>query len=199
MDSSSKTRKGFYIEQSDSKTKPSGVGWMRDVRRQCWIRHRKSANPIGPEGGHPISTSETTVESCPGTPSPTPSSKLEKTNSIGSVVTHASGAVREDKTMKPRPDLICTYMIEALGYQLGNGAIIHGERNWELGIADNSYLEGLHRHVMLLTRGENNEDHASAVVFNIMGLRRNAELGQAGGTPVNIFTLKQWKDKMNGN
>lgn len=111
--------------------------------------------------------------------------------------TFPSGAKREPKHHKSRPDLIDTYTLDALGYHLSFGARKHGERNWELGIDDSSYLQGIHRHLMYLTRGNCNEDHLSAIVFNCMGLRRNAETGTAGGTPVRVYTLDKWKEKMN--
>ena len=94
--------------------------------------------------------------------------------------------------------MICTYFTEALGYHLGHGAVKlgHGERNWEEGLPDTDYLAGVHRHLMYLTRGLCDEDHASAISFNLMGLRQNAELGRSEGTPVKIFTLDMWRERM---
>ena len=154
-----------------------------------WIRSHQGAGP-------PTSTSEKTVESCQETVLSTPSSPPTKNPSNGDLETFDSGAKREPKLHKSRPDLICPFTLDALGYHLGLGAIKHGARNWEQGLPDDSYLQSLARHYVDLIQGKLDEDHASAMLFNLMGLRRNAETGRAGGTSVKIFTLEMWKEKM---
>lgn len=95
-----------------------------------------------------------------------------------------TGAIREDKAHKSRPDLISPYFQERLGFVLAKGALIYGERNWEKGIPDESFLASLERHLVAYKQSINKgyskanveEDHLAALAYNCMGLIHNEEI-----------------------
>lgn len=97
----------------------------------------------------------------------------------------ASGAKRENKDNKSRPDLISPYFQERLGFVLAKGAIEHEERNWEKGIPNESFLSSMERHLiaykMSINKGiscniPENDDHLGQMAFNLMGLIHNEEV-----------------------
>jgi hypothetical protein len=95
-----------------------------------------------------------------------------------------SGALRENKSHKSRPDLISPYFQEVLGFVLRDGAKEHSERNWELGIPDTYFLQGIERHLLAykmsishgLTENNKEENHLGHLAFNVMGLIHNEEV-----------------------
>ncbi len=87
----------------------------------------------------------------------------------------ASGAVRDDDGSKLRYDLIWVGMLDRLAEHLRKGALKYGEDNWQKGIPDEAYKASLLRHVYAVIKGQDDEDHLSAVVFNVMGLMHNQE------------------------
>jgi hypothetical protein len=87
-----------------------------------------------------------------------------------------SGAVRDSNEGKSRPDLISPYFTDRLGHRLALGAKKYQERNWEKGIPDAAFLESLERHLVSYKMGKQDEDHAAAIAFNIMGIIHNEEI-----------------------
>ncbi len=95
-----------------------------------------------------------------------------------------SGAIREDKSTKSRPDLISPYFQERLAYVLAKGAKLYGARNWEIGIPNESFLQSLERHLLAYKQSINKgytahnkqEDHLGQAAFNLMGLIHNEEI-----------------------
>ena len=81
-----------------------------------------------------------------------------------------TGAVRDSNDGKIRPDLISPYMLKSLGKVLAEGAKHYGERNWEKGMSNECLKESLSRHYVSLMAGEDDEDHASKLIFNAMAL-----------------------------
>ncbi len=84
-----------------------------------------------------------------------------------------SGAMRDADPSKPRYDLIDPGFLLRLAEQMRKGAEHYGLHNWTKGIPSTNYMASLLRHVEAYRRGERDEDHLSAAVFNIMGLMRN--------------------------
>lgn len=99
---------------------------------------------------------------------------------------YETGAHRENKDSKSRPDLISPYFLERLGFVLARGARLYGERNWEKGIPDESFEAGLARHYLGYmmqstegltdTIGKPEDDHLGQLAFNLMGLIHNEEV-----------------------
>jgi len=81
-----------------------------------------------------------------------------------------TGAVRDAAEDKPRPDLICPFAVERLGWQLKHGAAKYAERNWEKGMPQSVILASLERHIMRFKQGDYSEDHLAAIMFNAMAL-----------------------------
>ena len=98
----------------------------------------------------------------------------------------SSGAKREVKSHKSRPDLISPYFMERLGFVLAKGAIEHDERNWEKGLPDESAEGSLYRHWLgyqmskskgcTSTIGKSTDDHLGQLAFNLMVLIHNEEI-----------------------
>ncbi len=88
-----------------------------------------------------------------------------------------SGAKREDKSHKSRPDLISPYFEERLAYVLAKG---------EKGIPNESFLASLERHILAykqsISKGYSShnieEDHLGQAAFNLMGLIHNEEISK---------------------
>lgn len=80
-----------------------------------------------------------------------------------------SGSVRDTNEGKPRYDLIPTYPLRRLAMHYYNGMEKYGERNWEAGQPLMRYIESAFRHFEDMRAGKIDEDHASAVLWNIMG------------------------------
>jgi hypothetical protein len=86
-----------------------------------------------------------------------------------------SGAVRDDNKGKIRPDLISPLMLKSLGKVLAEGAEHYGERNWEKGIPQEVFKESASRHYLQWMNNETDEDHASKLIFNVMGFIHNRD------------------------
>lgn len=84
-----------------------------------------------------------------------------------------TGAIRDDKSDKNRPDLIPPEVKWRLGWHYKNGADHYGEHNWEKGIPDSSFIQSAERHWLQYQMGDKSEDHLAALVFNIFGLMYN--------------------------
>lgn len=80
-----------------------------------------------------------------------------------------TGSRRDTRTGKGRFDLIPTYPMKRLARLYEAGAAKYGDRNWEKGQPLMRYLDSASRHLNNLIAGEPEEDHASAIVFNIFG------------------------------
>ena len=97
-----------------------------------------------------------------------------------------TGAERESKKNKSRPDLISPYFMERLGFVLAKGAIEHDERNWEKGLPDKSAEASLYRHWLgyqmskskgcSSTIGKPDDHHLGQMAFNLMVLIHNEEV-----------------------
>lgn len=91
---------------------------------------------------------------------------------------YSSGMVRDVNGDKPRFDLI---LPEGISFEdqfltriaglLTRGAVKYGERNWEKASGEeemNRFKGSALRHLMQWMCGEEDEDHAAAVVFNLL-------------------------------
>lgn len=91
---------------------------------------------------------------------------------------YASGMVRDINGDKPRFDLILPegipyeeQFLTRLAALLTRGALKYGERNWEKASGEEEvsrFRASALRHLLQWMCGENDEDHAAAVVFNLL-------------------------------
>jgi hypothetical protein len=97
--------------------------------------------------------------------------KKYETKDSGKREEYSSGFKRDLQEDKPRYDLIYLPMLKRFAELLSRGAKKYGDRNWQLA---NSAEEGYRfkasafRHFIQWMNNEDDEDHASAVWFNIM-------------------------------
>ncbi len=101
-----------------------------------------------------------------------------ETKDSGERQDYDSGMRRDIQSGKPRFDLL---LVDGLPYEdqfltrfaqlLARGADKYGERNWQLANSDVEmarFRASANRHFMQWMCGEEDEDHAAAVAFNIM-------------------------------
>ncbi len=91
---------------------------------------------------------------------------------------YESGMVRDTQDGKPRFDLLIPLdvpyrdqFLTRVAELLGRGAEKYSDRNWEKasGSAElDRFKSSAHRHLMQWVAGESDEDHAAAVVFNLL-------------------------------
>lgn len=84
---------------------------------------------------------------------------------------YESGMRRDTQEGKPDYTLIHIPFLTRLAHHLGKGAKKYGEGNWMLAKSPRElsrFLKSAERHMMQWLSGETDEDHAMAVVFNIM-------------------------------
>lgn len=84
-----------------------------------------------------------------------------------------TGAQRDDDEGKPRPDFIDPRFLLRVGEFLVEGAKHYGDFNFDKGIPSQRYMAAALRHLLKYYAGQRDEDHLSAVVFNIQGLAMN--------------------------
>lgn len=97
-----------------------------------------------------------------------------------------TGSVRDTREGKGRYDLIPTIPLRRLAGLYERGAVKYGERNWEKGQPAMRYVDSALRHLNNLVAGEQTEDHASAVAWNMFGLMHTLEEIKAGRLPMNL-------------
>jgi hypothetical protein len=91
-----------------------------------------------------------------------------------------TGSQRDDDTNKPLPSHLDAYVRLRYGYLLRQGANHYEKGNWRKGQPTETALESLHRHLakfeINLYNGVNqDEDHLSAIIFNVMLIMKNEE------------------------
>ena len=94
------------------------------------------------------------------------------------IITNELGGTRESKKDKKRYDLIPVELLDRLADHYGKGALIHGDNNWRLLITDEDLTimkAAAFRHFMSWLKGEDNEDHLSALVFNVIAFDINLQ------------------------
>lgn len=83
-----------------------------------------------------------------------------------------SGMVRDTQSNKPRYDLCWKPLYKRWAELMGRGAVKYGENNWMKAAGEPEFKRfqaSAERHLMQWLEGDQTEDHASAVLFNIAG------------------------------
>ena len=86
-----------------------------------------------------------------------------------------SGSQRDDDSDKPLVNHLDPYLRLRFGYLLRMGGNRYGKGNWRLGQPTETALESLHRHLAKYEMGCREEDHLSAIIFNVMLIMKNEE------------------------
>lgn len=91
---------------------------------------------------------------------------------IAPVIELASGVIRSDDAGKPDYTLIDAAMLERWAAHMTANADEKGANNWKLAHTDEDlrrFLASAWRHFMAFQRGDTDEDHAAALLFNVAG------------------------------
>lgn len=62
----------------------------------------------------------------------------------------------------------CETMLLEVSKHFEEGALKYGENNWQKGIPADCYMDSAIRHYLKYRRGDQDEDHARAFVWNVM-------------------------------
>ena len=84
----------------------------------------------------------------------------------------STGMVRDVQKGKPRYDLLDRAMLKRWAELMARGAEKYGEENWRKAETEEEmkrFQASAVRHLFQWLEGEKDEDHASAVLFNIAG------------------------------
>ena len=90
----------------------------------------------------------------------------------GERLTFSTGMQRDSGQKTLRPDLIWLPGLIRLAQHYGKGALKYAERNWEKAKTVEEQLRfqaSAFRHFIQWMRGDRDEDHMSAVIFNMFG------------------------------
>ncbi len=79
-----------------------------------------------------------------------------------------TGAQRDTSDGKLRQSLIPTEELNRVLKRYLDGAEKYGENNWMNGMPLSVYYDCAHRHMSAWWRGDQDEDHAAAVVWNML-------------------------------
>lgn len=86
---------------------------------------------------------------------------------------HENGFLREDKSEKVDYTLIPLNVLTELAIHYTNGAKVHGKDNWMKCKDLSSFKESAFRHLVAILQDKKDEDHYSALVWNINCLKWN--------------------------
>lgn len=100
------------------------------------------------------------------------------THDSGQRRSFGTGAVRDIDDGKPRYDLIPPHALRRVAMLYTRGAVKYGENNWHKGIPTQQMLASAMRHLEAYRRGEQDEDHLAAVVWNVLAIMQYEEEGK---------------------
>lgn len=103
-----------------------------------------------------------------------------------------TGAVRDIQKGKGRYDLISPIFMKRLAQHMENGAVKYGDRNWEKGIPLQRYLDSAIRHMYKYIEGCRDEDHLTAVAWNIHCVIHTEEMIERGLLPEDLNDLTSY-------
>jgi hypothetical protein len=106
-----------------------------------------------------------------------------------------TGAVRDISHGKGRFDLIPPAMLFRLAKHYENGSVKYGDRNWEKGIPIHSCVDSAFRHLECYIVGRKDEDHLSAIIWNIAAIIHFEE--NAERYPKEIFDMPNQQEELN--
>ena len=106
--------------------------------------------------------------------------------------TYSTGAQRDNRSGKGRYDLISPIFMHQLALRLEGGAKKYSAHNWARGMPLSRFVDAILRHTMQIIAGEDDEDHASAVAFNIMAFIHIKEMTDRGVLPSELNDMPDY-------
>jgi hypothetical protein len=116
----------------------------------------------------------------------------------GEMKVFKSGAKRETKDGKGRPDLISPIMLHRLAVLMEEGGVVHGDRSWESGMPLSGLLSSASRHLNQTIDGCEDEDHPIQAIWNLMAYVHTLHRVRAGSLPVELDDMPREKN-LQGN
>lgn len=120
------------------------------------------------------------------------------TKDSGKRVDYPSGFRRDVTDNKPRYDLIPGEMLKRLAMLYMRGAKKYGDNNWRKadpssGEEMSRFKQSAWRHFIAWANGDDDEDHAMAVIFNIFAWETKQAEGEKGITDKYINDYEDWR------
>lgn len=103
-----------------------------------------------------------------------------------------TGSQRDTREGKGRYDLIPPYPLFRLALHYEKGAKKYDERNWEKGQPLMRYIDSAFRHLEKVRAGYKDEDHESAVVWNMFGFTHTLKAIKEGRLPKELDDRPEW-------
>lgn len=107
----------------------------------------------------------------------------------------STGSVRDSREGKGRFDLMVAGFPTALirlAQHFENGARKYDDHNWRRGQEVMRYLDSATRHLTKLMRGDTDEDHAAAAMWNIGCFIETLDLIERGHLPASLDDRPEW-------
>lgn len=104
----------------------------------------------------------------------------------------STGSVRDTTEGKGSFVSISPHMLARLAQLMERGAQKYGLFNWQKGQPMSRVVDSAMRHLNQVRLGDRTEDHASAVIFNIMALIHFEEEIAAGRLPTELDDLPRY-------
>ena len=101
----------------------------------------------------------------------------------------SSGSIRDSAAGKPPLELIPFDLLERVAVWYGLGGQKYGNNNWRKGQKSSHVLGSLLRHLSKYIRGEKDEDHLAAVIWNAFCLMNNDTYRSSD---TNICDIQEW-------
>lgn len=102
----------------------------------------------------------------------------------------STGSVRDTRDGKGRFDLISPFAMRRVAKHYEGGAVKYGDRNWEKGQPIMRYLDSAERHIndlkAALLLGEQTEDHAAAIIWNMISYIHTEEMLKINRLPIEL-------------
>lgn len=107
-----------------------------------------------------------------------------------------SGAMRDKKEGKGRYDLLPPRAIHALAVHFQKGAQKYEDRNWEKGMPLGEFFDSGIRHAFQFLKGEEDENHLIAAIWNLVCLYDTKCRIEEGLLPAELDDLPKKKEKL---
>jgi len=109
----------------------------------------------------------------------------------------STGAVRDVRAGKGRYDLMLSlsHMFYRLARHFENGAVKYGDDNWLKGFPLRRFLDSAFRHLCQFSTGNTDEDHLTAVIWNLMCLGETAYRIEMGLLPCELDDLPKYTQR----
>lgn len=119
-----------------------------------------------------------------------------KMNDGGERVIYGEGAAqREPDFEKGQPHLITPFGLTRLSKWYSLGAKKYGDFNWTKGMPYSRYTSAMFRHIIAWMKGDESEDHLSAIAWNALAIIHHQELGETEWDDMPHYISKIRKEK----